>query len=357
MLPAFRAILLLVVICVIAPMHPAPAPEAEAQQRGGVRLFQLLGQAARPAAMSTVWVWSDGDHVALGMVVNGKKGLIITKASELTGKVSVRLPAGRLLGAEVLATSREHDVALLQIDLKDLGNRKVSAVKFADGDDPAPGTFVICPNPSLRVEAAGVIGCPRRQIAKQPPMLGVSLDDLRPKFTRITQVLPDTGAEAAGLLRGDVITKINDRPIINRLSIVRYLRTLSTGDIVDVRVKRADAERTLKVRLAPAKQVIPTRSAKQNKMGGDLSARSDNFPAVIQHDSVLAPEYCGGPLVNLNGEVVGMNIARAGRVETYAIPAEVVEKVVAELIEQAGLDDCRRLTQHEPDLDVQSLPS
>ena len=36
------------------------------------------------------------------------------------------------------------------------------------------------------------------------------------------------------------------------------------------------------------------------------------------------PADCGGPLVNLDGKVVGMNIARAGRTESYAIPCACV---------------------------------
>ena len=36
---------------------------------------------------------------------------------------------------------------------------------------------------------------------------------------------------------------------------------------------------------------------------------------------MLQPWLCGGPLVNLDGEAIGLNIARAGRVTTYALPA------------------------------------
>jgi hypothetical protein len=36
--------------------------------------------------------------------------------------------------------------------------------------------------------------------------------------------------------------------------------------------------------------------------------------------------------VNLNGEVVGFNIARSGRTETYAVAADSLAKVVKELM-------------------------
>ena len=61
-----------------------------------------------------------------------------------------------------------------------------------------------------------------------------------------------------------------------------------------------------------------------------LSGRRSGFPA-LQHDTVLHPDQCGGPLVNLDGKVVGINIARASRVASYAIPADVVVPLIQEL--------------------------
>ena len=55
------------------------------------------------------------------------------------------------------------------------------------------------------------------------------------------------------------------------------------------------------------------------------------FQRVLQHDTVLEPEDCGGPLVDLEGRVVGVNIARAGRIETLAIPAREVQALIAQM--------------------------
>jgi serine protease Do len=46
----------------------------------------------------------------------------------------------------------------------------------------------------------------------------------------------------------------------------------------------------------------------------------------------LRPEDCGGPIVNLDGEVVGFNVARSGRTETYAIASASLAKLIAELM-------------------------
>jgi len=69
----------------------------------------------------------------------------------------------------------------------------------------------------------------------------------------------------------------------------------------------------------------------QNNMGSKLSDKRTGFPNILQHDSVLKPSDCGGPLVELDGKAVGINIARAGRVESYAIPSDTVLALLPDL--------------------------
>ena len=76
---------------------------------------------------------------------------------------------------------------------------------------------------------------------------------------------------------------------------------------------------------------ILTRGMLQNSIGGKLSTRRAGFPVALQHDTVLRPEDCGGPVVDLSGKVIGINIARAGRTETFAIPAGEVVGLIEDL--------------------------
>ena len=69
-----------------------------------------------------------------------------------------------------------------------------------------------------------------------------------------------------------------------------------------------------------------------NRLGAVPSRRGDNFPTVFQHDSPLFPEQCGGPITDLNGNVVGINIARKGRAASYAIPSSHVQTVLADML-------------------------
>ena len=73
------------------------------------------------------------------------------------------------------------------------------------------------------------------------------------------------------------------------------------------------------------------RTDRIDRMGGDASGRAEGFELALQHDSVLQPWQCGGPLLDLNGKAVGLNIARAGRVSSYALPSSVIRRVADQL--------------------------
>ncbi len=71
------------------------------------------------------------------------------------------------------------------------------------------------------------------------------------------------------------------------------------------------------------------------EVNGLVSARSNGFSTVLLHDTVLLPNQCGGPLVNLDGHVVGINIARAGRVSSYALPVSTVRPEIERMVSRA----------------------
>ena len=66
-------------------------------------------------------------------------------------------------------------------------------------------------------------------------------------------------------------------------------------------------------------------------LSGDISRMQGPFSTVLQHDAVLRPSAMGGPVVDDAGRCIGMNIARADRTSTYAIPARFVRQVYAQL--------------------------
>lgn len=62
----------------------------------------------------------------------------------------------------------------------------------------------------------------------------------------------------------------------------------------------------------------------------------ERFEGVIQTDAAINPGNSGGPLLNLSGEVIGMNVAMAGAENIgFALPSNIVKKV-AESVRESG---------------------
>ena len=70
----------------------------------------------------------------------------------------------------------------------------------------------------------------------------------------------------------------------------------------------------------------------QNSWGSRLSEKRTGFPRLFQTDAVIKPADCGAPVVDLDGRAVGLIIARAGRTESHAIPAETAKELVPVLL-------------------------
>jgi serine protease Do len=279
-------------------------------------------------AKSTVQIYCDGYRSALGAVVR-EDGYIITKASELKGKIQCRLHGGReneKLEATVVSTDASLDLAILKIDAKNLA-------PIAWSEEALPvGSWLATPGIDTDPVSIGVVSVAARKIAAPSGALGITLAN-RDSVAQIEEVVPGLAADKAGLKGGDVILKVNGKETGSRQRLVETIRSFMPGEKVDLVVKRGSEELAISATLGSLSQLIHGERAEfQNNLGGPLSERRGGFALAIQHDSVLRPADCGGPIVDLDGKAVGLNIARAGRVESYALPASLVRETIAKLL-------------------------
>ena len=276
------------------------------------------------ANQCVVRVKCDGREVALGTIV-GPDGWILTKASELASKIVCRLRDGRELEARVTGILATLDLAMLKIDAAGL-----PSIPWTQ-QQPDVGQWLATAGMDDDPLAVGIVSVPRRAIPPAGGLIGVILSS-KEGSVQIEQVLPKSPAEKAGLKPDDIITHVNGEPVQNSIDLIDLVRHRRLGETIKLGIKRG--EQTLEIPVQPAKLAIPAlqRQEALNSMGVGASGRSDDFPAVIQHDTVLKPADCGGPVVDLSGKVVGVNIAHADRTETYCIPTDTLIVAMYELM-------------------------
>lgn len=301
--------------------------------RNNPKIVQLFRPVVAAASASTVRILCDGKEAGLGTVV-GADGWIITKASELHGKVVCRFKDGKEYLAKIAGVQEPYDLALVQIDAHHL-----KPVQWEDSQAVKVGRWVASAAPAEDPVAIGVISVGTRSFKNgdQPPKnlatnggyLGVGLDNA-PNGAKITQVAPKSPAARAGLKANDIITYVGAKKVLGMESMMNLIQKHKPGDEVILKARRGDEEMEFKARLA--KRPANLMGNPQERMGSALSNRRGGFPSILQHDTVIKPSDCGGPLVDLDGKVVGINIARAGRTETYAVPSAVVRDLLPQLM-------------------------
>jgi serine protease Do len=302
-------------------------------QRLDRRVLASFREVVAQPAKSTVQIYCDGYRAALGAVVR-EDGYIVTKSSELKGKIECLLPGRRQdqkLEATIVASDAALDLTILKIDAKDL-----TPIVWAESAPPV-GSWLVTPglDPDNDPVSIGVVSVAARKISAPEGALGITVPgEGRGSEARIEDIVPGNAADKAGLKVGDIILKINGKEITDKDHLVKTIKSYMPGEKVELLVKRGSDELKLTATLGSRMQLFHgDRADFQNSLGGPLSERRAGFAMAIQHDSVLRPVDCGGPIVDLDGKAIGLNIARAGRVESYALPAALVRESVDKLLQ------------------------
>ena len=290
-------------------------------------MIALVRPLSESISDSVVQVVSDGKPIALGVILT-PDGYVLTKRSELSGDpIRVRLSDGRLQPARVAAVRRKNDLALLRIEGI---SEPLPAAKLVDVAPPV-GSFLISVGRGGTPVGLGVVGVKLRKVAPNG-RLGVVLHDQEGQVT-VSGVWPDSGADNAGVVPGDRILAINGRSEVSRSSVIGRLREIFPGENVRLTILRGSEKLEMNAKIHELG--IMEESENDSKVNGPRSKRLSGFEQVIQHDTVLNPDECGGPIVDTKGRFIGINIARAGRVVSFALPASVVIPDLESMLNEA----------------------
>lgn len=303
-------------------------PFRVSNQRDNGDMMSLLTPVCEDAGKSTALIFSGSEPVAFGLIV-GADGLIVTKRSELSGAdpLRVRLPDNRLVTARVAAVRREADLALLKADADGL-----TVAEMVD-EEPAVGSFLVTVGRGGRPLHLGVVSVPSRPVAAFG-RLGVQLDNDSAGRVRVELVVAESGAYDAGVLPGDQILAVDGRQPGGRDEVISQLKEMFPGESVRLTLVRDGDEMEVDAQIRDFS--LLEESPNDARLNGPRNNRLSGFKLALQHDTVLSPNQCGGPVLDSKGRIVGLNIARAGRVVSYAIPTALAKPLITDMIDEVN---------------------
>ncbi len=265
--------------------------------------------------------------ISLGTLV--EDNLVLTKASSLPTRQ-------RLRGIDY--RDREYDLTLVYQDpafdlaVLEIGPNDLTPMQFQTDKTPELGEVLLCVNAPGQavVSARSAVGTPDSG-DPESPFLGVEMSrfEENDRGVTIAGILPDGAAMAAGLRAGDLIVRVNGSEVGQSLR--EALQLFRVGDRVQVAIERDGVEMTVPVQLRRRPEYadgLPT------PFGNDIveaNERRTGFGPAIRHDALLGPRDVGAPLVDLQGRVIGLQIAHADRSTNWALPAATLRSVLAEI--------------------------
>ena len=309
-------------------MKSFSAPEDLLLSKHNIKVFEP----SREILQTSSVVVEDENNRSVGYgVLVSEEGFVFTKASMLEdlGDYSVRVDK-KVIDCKVDKTDVKWDLAILKFDLSHSG----VPVKFASSL-PQIGELITCNGvTSLLKRRAkfGVISANQREIPAKVSALDFYASFEEESGWSVEELFEDGKSEAAGLLVGDRILAVEGVSTDDdSKSLFDYFINKWPGDTANILIQRGEEKLELSIPYQWRHELFPKAIDRNEAMSGRISGRRTGFPQVIQHDIVLSQRSMGGPVLNLEGECVGMNIARFSRAETYAIPATVMLEILNSL--------------------------
>lgn len=327
---------ILAVVCLSLALPARAQQNLETAYRTTGQAVTAAFEPVRKVLQSSSAQISEGRKESGFGVVVSPDGYILVKASEIKPLKEPTVTVDRSVypNGRIVAEDLEWDVGLMKIDAQGL-----VPVTFADSSKLSEGSWIVVNGATSRFARralAGIISANSREItASGGAALGVVLKQ-DTKTLEIEEVNDKSGAKEAGLQKGDVILAVDDKPVKELKELAEILKDRKAGSMVKITFRRGKDEQSAQVRLAAKSEMFEMEMNRNDQMSGDFSKRRSGFPRVIQHDVMGNSTHMGGPVLDLDGKCVGMNIARANRAETFAIPVEEVKTLVASLMKKAS---------------------
>jgi S1-C subfamily serine protease len=290
-----------------------------------------FGRARDISLKSTVRLVRNEKLIALGGIIH-PAGYILTKASTCVGARKAETFDGKKYPLKIKKRFEESDLAIYQLISE---NKSFPVINWESENNATEGSWVIAAHPSLNEIRVGVKSGNSRKIEREGGVMGVLLinDNTEVSGVRISEVVPQAAAYRAGLLQDDIITHVDERRVKTQDSLIKIVGGKDPGDVVRIKLVRKKEIKNFVVTLGH-RSVTFDLFNRNLQMSGPVSKRKDSFSLILQHDLPLPREAMGGPLFNLYGQCIGVNIARVDRVTMYALPTNESLKTIQSFLKQ-----------------------
>ena len=269
---------------------------------------------------------SDEDEITIrGTRILAKgAGNIISKSS-LVFERPVVYWNGNRFRAKVVRRDKKNDLVLLQANLPE--SKDAVNLSYLPGDmEEKLGRLLISPSE----DGAGIISVwgtkyfPSTRTKASGGYLGVRLGMSKGQVI-LMSVDRNRAADRAGLSQGDVVLKVDNQEILDTSDLIGYIQKMAPNRSVELEISRAGSEIKKSVVLG-SRPELGRHVA--DRLPGGKSVRRDGFSMVVSHDADLRPDQCGGPVYDLQGNFLGINIARHSRARCYILPKTALESFV-----------------------------
>ncbi|MEE9390958.1 MAG: trypsin-like peptidase domain-containing protein [Planctomycetota bacterium] len=310
-----------------------------------VDLFQSTAERVEAALCELSWKVQGKDRVASGLLVSGE-GELLPKSSELASDdllIRVKLKDGRESPAKVLARDAASDLCLLRVPLDEVSHlapvrgRRFARLRVGDlllSSSVQGGLewgVLSVASPTIEGSAGGYLGI---KFAK--------FDDYG---TLISSLEDDSPLHGAGVGAGDAILAVNGQAVANVREAKAALQAFGPEKRLTLRIRRGVKEMDFEVLVGKP----PVRAMGPGGSGGaaKTSRHRGPYPDAYLHDAIITPAGCVGPVTDLKGRFIGLNIARATRTDTVALTTTAVVRALARLRAKAArVLNSKRLRRH-----------
>ena len=288
----------------------------------GEQMKAIVSPLAAPLRSSVVTILNGGIPIGFGTVVNDE-GLAVVKATILPPQAQCRLPDGSIVDVNVIGVDKPFDVALIR-----LPRESVQPVNWTDRDEFPVGTIVAAVGAEQKIQVVGIVSVgiqnfnepgsydydlPLRVKAQMPHIYGERSDKGGYELELVGGL-----AKSAGLRPGDRLSSIAGIQIETAEDIKTSVRERLTGDVVPVVFVREGETMTVQVPL------------EAEGLYSERTHRNEGFPIAFQYTQSVPNTACGSPLIDLNGNVIGITVGGPEDRAGWAIPRDAIRKLMAE---------------------------